>query len=49
MKKYNVGLFLISVCVFLSCTNYTETSNNAGYVTLLGNDTLAVEKFEKNG
>lgn len=47
MKKYNLGLFIASVCVFLSCTNYTETSNNAGYVTLLGNDTLAVEKFEK--
>lgn len=47
MKKYNVGLFIVSVCVFLSCTNYTEVSNNAGYVTLLGNDTLAVEKFEK--
>ncbi len=47
MKKHNVGIFIVSVCVFLSCTNYTETSNNAGYVTLLGNDTLAVEKFEK--
>lgn len=47
MKKYNVGLIIASVYVFLSCTNNTKTSNNAGYVTLLGNDTLAVEKFEK--
>lgn len=47
MKKYKAGLIIASVCVFLSCTNNTETSNNAGYVTLLGNDTLAVEKFEK--
>jgi len=47
MKKYKAGLIIASVCVFLSCNNNTETSNNAGYVTLLGNDTLAVEKFEK--
>lgn len=47
MKKYNVGLFIALVCVFLSCTSNKETSNNAGYITLLGNDTLAVEKFEK--
>lgn len=47
MKKYKAGLIIASVCVFLSCNNNTETSNNAGYVALLGNDTLAVEKFEK--
>ena len=48
MKKFKTGLFVTSICVLLSCTNNTETSNNAGYVTLLGNDTLAVEKFEKS-
>lgn len=47
MKKNKAGLFIVCMCVFISCTSYTETSDNAGYVTLLGNDTLAVEKFEK--
>ena len=46
MKAYNF-LFVAGFCAVLACSGNTDTMNNAGYVTLLGNDTLAVEKFEK--
>ncbi|MAC05481.1 MAG: hypothetical protein CL671_15465 [Balneola sp.] len=47
MNRYNIGLLIAALFTFMSCSGNTETANNAGYVTLLGNDTLAVETFEK--
>tara|TARA_R110002126_G_scaffold13356_2_gene58084 strand:- start:2348 stop:3469 length:1122 start_codon:yes stop_codon:yes gene_type:complete len=32
----------------ITCENVDHASNSAAYITLLGNDTLAVEKFEKS-
>lgn len=47
MKSYKAFFSLIIPLVLLGCNSSNNSSNNAGYVTLLGNDTLAVEKFTK--
>lgn len=45
----NFGLVLILLLFLASCSQDTINSNKAGFITYLGNDTLAVEQFEKNG
>ncbi|HBQ61429.1 MAG TPA: hypothetical protein DD671_17925, partial [Balneolaceae bacterium] len=42
MKK--LVLLLVSATVFAACST-SDNTNNAAFVTLLGNDTLAVEEF----
>lgn len=48
MKKSTLSLILISLIIW-SCNNISESTNsNSGYfLTLLGNDTLAIEQFDK--
>lgn len=46
MKKPGL-LAIISLFTFIACSDVDE--QNAAFVTKLGNDTLAVEKFENNG
>ena len=46
MKK-NYLLYLVLVAIVYSCSGQQNNPNKAGYVTMLGNDTLAVEVFEK--
>ena len=46
MKK-NYLLYLVLVAIVYSCAGQQNNPNKAGYVTMLGNDTLAVEVFEK--
>ncbi len=41
------GSIFVFAIIFAGCTTQNYNSNKAGYVTLLGNDTLAVEFFEK--
>ncbi|MEO9887787.1 MAG: DUF2911 domain-containing protein [Balneola sp.] len=48
MKPLAVFFSLIISVVFWGCNSSSTSPNNAGYVTLLGNDTLAVEQFEKS-
>ncbi|MDX1587167.1 MAG: DUF2911 domain-containing protein [Balneolaceae bacterium] len=45
----NIGLALVVVLFLASCSQESIDSNNAAFVTYLGNDTLAVEQFEKTG
>lgn len=42
----NLVIAILLTSVFTAC-GPTESSNSAAFVTLLGNDTLAVEQFEK--
>lgn len=48
MKTSIVFLSSIISIAFLGCNSSINSNQNAGYVTLLGNDTLAVEQFEKS-
>jgi len=48
MKKTNLILTLVLIGFTMACETDSQMQNNAAFVTLLGNDTLAVEKFEKN-
>ena len=45
----NIGLALFIALLLASCSQNTIDSNKAAFITYLGNDTLAVEQFEKNG
>lgn len=46
--KNSFVLCSLMVCgLFTACEDSSQLSNNASYITLLGNDTLGVEKFEK--
>lgn len=45
----NIGLALVIVLLLASCSQDAIDSNSAAFVTYLGNDTLAVEQFEKTG
>lgn len=47
MKNSIFILLVTSLVVLMGCGNQNGNTNNAAYITLLGNDTLAVEKFEK--
>lgn len=47
MKKSFILSSLIACGMFVACEDSSQLSNNASYITLLGNDTLAVEKFTK--
>jgi hypothetical protein len=47
MKKCQILFLFISLILVNACNQASDTKNNAAYITLLGNDTLAVEKFEK--
>jgi hypothetical protein len=44
MRNLVLAIFLTSL---IAACGPTESSNNAAFVTMLGNDTLAVEQFEK--
>jgi hypothetical protein len=48
MKKINLSLFLFIYVLVIACNTDENAQSNAAFVTLLGNDTLAVEEFEKN-
>ena len=43
----NFGVLIAVLVLFSACTTQSDDSNNASFVTYLGNDTLAVEQFEK--
>ncbi len=44
----NIGLALLIALLFASCSQDTIDSNKAAFITYLGNDTLAVEQFERS-
>jgi hypothetical protein len=48
MKKIYLSLFLCVYLLTTACNNSDKNQNYAAFITLLGNDTLAVEQFEKN-
>jgi len=48
VKTSIVFLSSIISIAFWGCNSSINSNQNAGYVTLLGNDTLAVEQFEKS-
>lgn len=43
----NFGILITLLVLFTACGNEADDSNKAAFVTYLGNDTLAVEQFEK--
>lgn len=45
--KYFLFLLIAFVCSFLACGEASDNATKAAFVTKLGNDTLAVEVFEK--
>jgi hypothetical protein len=46
--KYSLPVSLLCL-ILLSCEQPESSSDSAAFVTLLGEDTLAVEQFQKNG
>lgn len=47
MKLYRSLFIILLVITSWNCTSPKNSPDNAGYITLLGNDTLAVEMFKK--